>query len=203
MFRRGLIALSLVLTLRSATAGVDLTPRVEDYTSQGIVYRKVNLKTDTGSVTFVPPRSWIIRGGKDRLQMEIPNKQFAEATITAAPLAAPAALDEAAIQALEQQALSAAPPSSSAVEMVRREENPVMGRNASVEFTISYVTLGHTFHRSVIFLYLPDTQLVFQVAAPKEDFDIIHEAFRRSINSWQWIEKKRSDSGTVSTPASG
>ena len=65
-----------------------------------------------------------------------------------------------------------------------------MAQNPSVQFVISYVTLGQTFQRSVIFINTPDTQLVFRLTAPKADFNALDDVFRRSISSWQWTETK-------------
>jgi hypothetical protein len=121
--------------------------------------------------------------------LQPPNKNFAEGTITANPLAGPKPFDELTVKALEQRVLSEAPPGSQAVQVVRREENPVsMGPNPSLEIVISYATLGHTFHRSVIFVHTADTQLAFRFTSTKEDFTVLNESFRRSVASWQWID---------------
>jgi hypothetical protein len=178
-----------VATISSAAGEIDLTPSVREYTSQGFVFRQVKLKQATQEIMFVMPPDWSVSGTKDRLQMLPPNKNFAEGTITASPLAGSKPFDEATAKALEQRVLSEAPPGSQAVQVVRREENPVpIGPNPSLEIVISYATLGHTFHRSVIFVNTADTQLAFRFTSPKEDFTALNASFRRSVASWQWIE---------------
>jgi len=184
--------LSLVLVAATicsiSAAEIDLTPSVREYSSQGFVYRQVILKQANQEIRFVLPQGWNVRGGKDRLQLQPPDKNFTEATVTANPLAAPKPFNEPTIKALEQQVLSEAPPGSQKVEVVRREENPVlMGTNSSLEIVISYAALGQTFERSLLFVHTPDTQLVFRFTAPKQYFPMLNEMFRRSIQSWQWV----------------
>jgi hypothetical protein len=176
------------MTVCSVAAEIDLTPSVREYTSQGFVYRQVKLKQDTQDIMFVLPQGWNVRGGKDRLQLQPPSDNFAEGTITANSLAAPKPFDEPTVKALEQQVLSQAPAGSQALQVVRREENPVaMGPNPSLEIVISYATLGHTFHRSVIFVHTTNAQLVFQFTSPIKEFDRFNGDFRRCMSSWQWI----------------
>jgi hypothetical protein len=187
MHRKFSILAALALTVCSSQAAIDFTPLVEEYTSQGIVYRKVSFKEESGPISFVPPRGWNVRGGKDLLQLEPPNKNFVEATISATPLSGPVLLDESTVEALKEQLLRGAPATSQAVQIVRCEPNPVpMAPYPSVEIVISYHALGRTFEKSMIFVQAVDTQLIFRLTAPKEDFDPLNQLFRSSIGSWQW-----------------
>jgi hypothetical protein len=196
----------LAATTCPAGAEIDLTPTVREYASQGFVYRQVKLKQPTQDILFVLPQGWSIRGGKDRLQLQPADRNFVEATVTATALAAPQPFDEPTVKALERQVLTEAPPGSQAVQVLRREENPVaMGPNPSLEVVISYATLGHTFYRSVIFVHTADTQIVFRFTAPKEDFTALNLVFRRSISSWQWVEspsvKMAQEDGSQAVPS--
>jgi hypothetical protein len=183
--------LLLALTICSARAAIDFTPTFREYTSHGLIYRQVRLNHETGSITFVPPNGWNVRGGKDKLQLQPPDKNFVEASIAANPLAGPKSFDEPTVKALEQQVVGEAPPGCQSVQIVSRAENPVaMGQYLSLEVVISYTTLGRTFQKSVIFIHTPDTQLVFRFTAPKEDFASFNSLFRRSIGSWEWIEQR-------------
>jgi hypothetical protein len=204
MGRKFSTSLLLALTICSAKAEIDFTPGVNEYTSQGIVYRQVKLKTDTGSIAFVPPRGWSVRGTKDRLQMQPTNKDFAEATATAKPLQKPMPLDEATIETLKQEALSSAPGASTgpaAPQIVSCDQNSVMGQNPSLEIVVSYNALGRTFQRNVIYVHAPDTQLVFRFTAPKADFAGLNQAFRQSVNSWRWTENNADRPGAAQKPA--
>lgn len=189
MFKKLTTLLFFAIGIASARAAIDFTPMLKEYTAQGFTYRQVTFKNDQGSVTFSPPQGWIIRGSKDRLQLNPPNKNFIEAIIQAAPLGALPQFNEATLKALEQQVLREAPAGSQAPQIIKREENPVvMGRNLSFEFVLSYQTLGQIFQKSVIFVNCADQQLVFRFTAPKAEFDKFNTDLRRSIASWQWIE---------------
>lgn len=191
MKRTSLLAALTAISLSGAHAAIDFTPVVREYTSQGFNYVQLAFKTDVGLILYNPPLNWTYRGSSDRLQLAPPDNPFAEAVIQAGPVAVPAALDEAALNSLEQQALQQVPPNSQSVEVVKREQNPVLlNESQSFEVVIAYQTLGYTFQRSVIFVLTPDTQLIFQFAAPKDRFDALHASFRRSITSWQWNETK-------------
>jgi hypothetical protein len=198
MLRKLCAAFTVVIAFASANAAIDLTPAVHEYASEGFQYRQIQLKTDNGSVTFVAPLGWNVSGGKERLVMRPSRNNSADASVVASPLAAPVVYSEALSKTLEQQALAAVPPGSQSVALVSRDENPAMGRKTSVEFVVSYMALGHPFHRSVMFVYTDDTQLVFRLTAPKEEFATLHEALRHSVSCWEWTETKR---GAAQTPA--
>ncbi len=191
MFRGLSNFLLLAVALRSATAAIDFTPLVKEYTRQGMVYRQVTLKDDKADITFVPPQGWTVRGVSARLQLSPPHSNLAEATVEAASLPGPQPFDEKTTKVIEQQVVDSAPPGSQAVQVLKREQNPVlMNQNLSFEVVISYQVLGRTFCRSVLFVRTPDTELVFRFSAPKPDFDALNNDFRLSITSWQWIEAK-------------
>jgi hypothetical protein len=201
MRRKFSTTLLLALTICSARAEIDFTPELREETSQGITYHQVKLKTDTGLVSFAPPRDWNVRGTKDRLQMQPTNKDFVEATATAKPLQKPLPFDEATIEALKQEVLSSAP---GAPQIVGCDQNSIMGQNPSLEVVISYNALGRTFQRNVIYVHTPDTQLVFKFTAPKAEFPRLNQAFRQAVNSWRWLPNKaaRTDAAEKPGPAS-
>ena len=201
MLRFGVAVLLLSIGLTPARAGIDLSPVVEEYRHAGFQYRKATLKEDNGTVTFIPPQGWALRGGKDRLQLTPPDKKFVEATVTAEPLPAPPALGEGTVRVLEQEVLASAPSQSQSIQLLDKQENPVaVGSYPTYQAGISYVQLGETFQRSVIFVYTPDTRLVFRFSAPKADFDVLYQAFRRSIDSWEWIPAKPPAGSVTASP---
>jgi hypothetical protein len=193
------ISLLLLTTISSSNGGIDFTPAIEEYSSQGFVYRRVTLKEERGPIKFVLPQGWLVRGASGRLQLNPANGGFAEATITASPLTGPAQFNEATMEALKQQALRTAPSASNSVQLIRCEPNPVpMAPYTSVGFVTSYTALGRTFEKSMIFVQADDTQLVFSLTAPKEEFDGLYQLFRTSISSWQWRQPKTSGPMTAS-----
>ena len=190
MFSKISILLLLTVAISAASAAIDFTPTLKEYSAQGFTYRQVRFKNGQGSVTLVPPQGWTISGGADGLQLRPPNNNFAEGMIRALPLQAPRPFDEVAVKALQERIISEAPPGSQSVQFVKSQENPVrIDQNPSFEFVISYRALGKTFQRSVIFVNCPDTQLILRFTAPKTDFDMFHRDFLRSVSSWQWIKE--------------
>jgi hypothetical protein len=192
--------LLLALTTLQAGAEIDFTPTETEYSAEGFTYRKITLKDGEGRVNFTPPHHWVVRGDKDRMQLTSPNKSFVEATIQGVPLSALQRFDEAAVKAFEEQAIRAAPPGSQSVQIVKREENPVvMGQNLSFGVVISYQALGQTFQRSIVVVNCPDTQLILRFTAPKADYDTFNSDFRRSIGSWEWINGPTAASPAVAS----
>jgi hypothetical protein len=196
MSSRILTLLFLAIAINSASADTDFTPVVKEYTAEGFTYRQLLFKNDKGSVTFTPPQNWTIRGSKDRLQLSPPANSFVEAIIRAAPPSVSPRFDENGLKVLAEQVMREVPAGAQAVQLIKREENPVlMGQNLSYEFVISFQTLGQLFQRSAIFVNCADQQLVFRFTAPKADFEQFNPDFRRSIASWQWIERAATGAG--------
>jgi hypothetical protein len=196
------ILLFLALSIHAARAAIDFTPTVKEYSAEGFTYRQLTFKNDEGGATLNPPQKWLIRGGKDQLQLSPPDKSFVEMTIQTRPLPAPQSFDEASVKAFEQLATREIPPGSQSIQLLKREENPVaLDKDLSLEFVISYQVLGQTFQRSVIFVNSADQQLIFRFTAPKADFVALKGEFLRSINSWQWIKWSATSAGGTA-PAS-
>jgi len=192
--------LALALTIPQAGAEIDFTPTETEYSAEGFTYRQVTLKDGEGRVIFTPPHHWVVRGNKDRMQLTSPDKSFAEATIQAVPLSASQPFDEAAERAFEEQVIRAAPPGSQSVQIVKREQNPiVMAQHLSYGVVISYQALGQTFHRSMVFVNCPGAQLILRFTAPKADFDALNADFVRSMTSWQWINKPAASNTAVAS----
>jgi hypothetical protein len=199
MIRKCLFLLALsAASQTAATAAIDLTPTPAEYTAEGITIQQIIFTDGKRRVSYEPPRQWTYRGDASRLQFTPPEQSFAEGVIQTAPAMGAKAFDEATVKALEAQVMNTLPPGSHGVTVISRQSNPViLNQNMSYEFVVAYQTLGQTFHRSVIFVNCPDTQLVFRFTAPKAVFDNLNNAFRRSIYSWQWSEPGATAAGPV------
>ena len=174
----------------SAQAGIDFTPSVKRYMSEGAEYANVSFKDDQRAVSMAVPRLWTCRGDASRLQFTPPDQNFAEGVVQAVPTKGVLAFDEPTLKALEQQTLDTLPPGSQAVTVLSRQENAVfVGGNPGFEFVVSYQVLGQAFQRSVIFVNCPGQQLVFRFTAPRKAFDTLNRSFRQSIYSWHWSEQ--------------
>lgn len=202
MFRRAPLLLLLAVAINSTNGSIDFTPTVKEYTREGMIYRQVSFKDEKGTITFMPPPGWTLRGAKDRLQLSPPGTKFAEASIEGQPPTAAKAFDEPTLKALEQQVLAEAPSGSQSVKLLKREENPILlEQNLSFEFVITYQALGQNFQRSVIFVRMPTTQLIFRLSAPKAEFEALNQTFRRSITSWHWLEPAPAANGSAGASA--
>lgn len=172
-----------------AFAGLDLTPLTKEYTEDGVTYREVSFKNGEGSQKFYPPEGWALRGQATRLQLSPPKKDSAEAVIEVSPSSA-AEIDEAVIKAFKEKVIATLPSGSTAVTTISEARNGLMpsGR-PSFEIMVSYQHWGKTYQRSVLLVNGPQEHLTFKLTAVKEDFMLLQTVFRRSVASWQWIDK--------------
>ena len=198
MIRKLLLPLALGLAFQTSDAAIDFTPTPEQYTAEGITFQQVIFKDGKRRVSYELPWKWTCRGDASRLQLAPPDQNFAEGVIQAAPAMAAKGFDEATLKALEAQVMNALPAGSQGATLVSRRDNPVIfSQGVSCEFVVSYQTLGQTFHRSVIFVNCPETQLIFRFTAPKAAFDNLNAAFRRSISSWRATEPAATAAGPM------
>ncbi len=185
-----------------AFAGLDLTPSTTQYTEDGTTYRVVSFKDGDGVVKFFPPEGWMVRGQQARLQLTPPLKSLSEAVVEVTPLVAPQPLDEGVIAAFRQGVLAGLPPGSINSKIISEAPNTLMpGGKPSVEILISYQLWGKGFQRSVLLVNGPHEHLVFRFTATKEDFNLLHNAFRRSVASWQWVDKPATVLAQIPAPA--
>ena len=188
-----IIAVGFLVIAATAGAGIDLTPTPMEYVSEGIKYQKLSFREDEKHVEYDPPPGWTFRGSADRVQLTPTKKRFAEALIEAVPLAGPQPLDEKVGKALEEQFISSLPSGSQFVTVVSEERNPVLlDGSPTFEVTACYQLIGEKFLKSALFVNLPNTQLIFRLAARKDDFEALHADFKRSILSWHWVEPRPS-----------
>lgn len=184
-----LASASFFIAASGARAGIDFTPSVNRYTSEGAEYATAQFKDDQKLVSIGIPRTWNCRGDAARLQLTPPNQAFAEGVVEEIVTKGPRQFDEATVKALEQSVLASLPPGSQAPALVNRQENPVIiQQNPSYEFVVTYQNLGQSFLRSVIIVNCPDRLLVFKFSAPKAAFADLNRSFRQSICSWESTE---------------
>jgi hypothetical protein len=179
----------LVAFAISARGGIDLTPSTSEYTAEGITFKQLSFKDGKRRVLYELPYLWSYRGDGASLQLVPPNSVRADASILIADVAKPQAFDEKLFAALREQSLRAAPPGAQNVILTNEELNPVRLEGSDAYcVTISYQALGETFHRSMLYVNLPNAQLIFKLSARKADFEPLQRAFRSSILSWHWVE---------------
>jgi hypothetical protein len=198
------IAVALMSAGATAHAIVDLTPTPEEYKAQGLTYQQLIFKDDQQKVSYDLPHGWSYRFDSGRILLIPTDTAFAEASVEAAPLPKPQPFDRATMERLSQQVLTTLPPSSDAITIIKSEQNPVLlNSNPSYEIVVSYKTMGSVFQRSVLFINVPGTQLIFKLSARKSDFDRLYSLFRASVLTWQWVETAAADvrRSTTNEPA--
>lgn len=175
------------LVVHSLNAGntIGFSADVTEFTSEGIVYRRLTFKDDQRTVSYHPPSGWAASLNGNTLRLEPAGKNFAEAQIESVALDQPQSFDEATVSSLSDNVLAALPPGSQQVTVIKEEQNPAFNNNPAFEFIVSYKVLGETFQRSVLFVNTPATQLVFKFTARKSDFEPLYRAFRSSVFTWE------------------
>ena len=187
--RSSTVAAFIVSAMSAANAGIDLTPSPSEYVAEGMKHQQLTFVQDKQRIEYEPPPSWAFDSSARLVKLIPPQKHFAEATIEAIPLTKPQSLDENIVKTLEQQFVAGLPPGSQFVTLVSAEQNPILlNGNRTLEVTASYQLMGEKFLKSALFINLPDTQLIFRFTARKDDFEALHQIFRTSILSWQWVE---------------
>jgi hypothetical protein len=195
-FGQTLTALIVINATATAYAVVDLTPTPGQYAAEGIIYQQLIFTDDQKKVSYDLPRGWSYRFDAGRILLMPKDTAFAEALIEAVPLPKPQPFDQPTIDKLRQQVLTAVPPNSDAISITKSEQNPViLNGNLSYEIVVSYKTMGSIFQRSVLFINIPGTQLIFKLSARKTDFDRLSAVFRASVLTWQWVEASEAEIG--------
>jgi hypothetical protein len=194
---RWTVAASILMSAATAAhAIVDLTPTPGQYEAEGITYQQLIFTDDQKKVSYDLPRGWSYRFDAGRILLMPKDTAFAEAIIEAAPLPKPQPFDQPTIDKLRQQVLTAVPANSDAISITKSEQNPViLNGNLSYEIVVSYKTMGSIFQRSVLFINIPGTQLIFKLSARKTDFNRLSAVFRASVLTWQWVEASEAEIG--------
>jgi hypothetical protein len=199
MSRKILLTAVLALVAQVLPAAVDLTPLVEEYVGQGMLYHRIIFKQTHGSITMELPNQWSCTGTSDRVRLTPPAaKAFAEGLVTSTPLAAPQPLNETVQTAFKQQILRSLPAGNQSATVIAEIENSISFCDTlGFEFVVSYKLMGQTFRRNAILVHLPDTRLVFQFSAPEKEFEALSKSFRHAIFSGQWVQPPAAEAGTV------
>jgi hypothetical protein len=166
-----------------------LPPALTQYTSEGIVFKQLVFEDGQRRITYELPSQWSYRSTEDSVKLVPPGNSNADIVIQMRPLPAPQPLDDKGVGRAREHFLQSLPPAIQALEVVGEELNTVPFRAGSnLELTASYQLLGQTFTRRGLYINLPDTQLIFRLAARKNEFEPLWQTFQRSILSWQWVE---------------
>lgn len=186
MVRSLTLVIGGTLFIASASAELQLTPRVAEYELDGTKFKQLAFSDDGKTITYQSPRGWEYSGNATQLTLRPPNKPQAEATITRIPLSQPGSFDEASLKKLVNEAVAVVPKSSSNISVISEEKNPLMiQRKETFLIKLGYTFFGQKMSRSILFLNRGNEQLRFQLTCREADFSELHRAFLASHYSWQ------------------
>src|SRR5882762_297296 len=156
--------LAIILLTSSAYAGLELTPRLEEYDLDGVKLRQLVFADSERRVTYTPPRKWEYSGGGNRLALRPASAPTAEATITVNKPSQPDVFDEATTKRLCDEVLASVPKGATHVALVSQQMNPLLiERKETFLVVINYDYYGNPYARSVMFLNRQDEQVRFQL----------------------------------------
>ena len=186
MVRPLILALGGSLSIAPARAELDLTPKLSEYELDGVKFKQLAFSDGSKIVTYAPPRGWDYSGSATQSTLRPPGKSQAEATIKKVALSQPASFDEGTAKRLVQEAIASVPPSSTDIQLVSQEKNPLMiERKETFLVTLSYNLHGAAYNRSILFLNRGREQIQFQLSCRRADFRELQAAFLDSQHSWQ------------------
>jgi hypothetical protein len=183
-----LLSLLLIPAVLSTRASIDFTPVIGERIFEGIRFPQLCFHESERKISYEQPRGWTYTGDSSRVRFIPPNVPQAFGEMAQAPLTAPQNFDEATMKLLQDRVLRSLPTDSHDVALIGAEKNPLMiNQHETFEVTVAYQLYGEQYHQSVLFMNLSDTQLTFSFVSRKTDFNMLHQAFRGSLCSLQWL----------------
>jgi hypothetical protein len=184
-----LLALAILLPSFSPVfAAIDFTPATGEWVMEGIKSPLLYFHDNDRKISYVQPRGWTYTGDASRIKFMPPNVSQAFGEIGQVSLPAPQNFDEPTLKRLQDQVLASLPRDSRDATLLSTEKNPLMiNAHETFEVTVAYQLYGERYQQSVLFMNLPDTQLIFRFLSRKPDFEKLHHAFRGSLCSLQWL----------------
>lgn len=177
-----------LLTL-SARAALDLSPSTHEYVAEGITFRQLSFNDGDRKVVYEPPVGWSFVRLGDQLRLTPAKLDGASAVIAATNLVTAEAKTDEGMRSTFRASL---PPTAQDVEMLAEEVNPLVldGGVNTYEITAAYQLAGERYVCGTVFANAAETQIMFRLSARKADFERLHAAFRSSLLSWHWVERK-------------
>lgn len=169
-----------------ATAELDLTPKLSEYSSEGFKVRKLVFLESGKDVTYVPPRDWDYSGNPAKLVLHPRQKAQAEASITKAVLGSATRFDETTAKVLVAEAVRSLPAGSTEVVLVSQEIKPfLLAGKETFRVSWTYMFYGESYTRSLLFVNRATDQIRFQLVCRTVDFDGLQKEFQHSLFTWQ------------------
>jgi hypothetical protein len=170
-------------------AAIDFMPTAEERVLEGIKFPQLIFHDDKGrKISYEQPRGWAYSGDSSRIRFTPPDVPQAVAEIAQVPLLKPEVFDDETITRLQNKAMGEVPRDSQGTVLLNAEKNPLMiNARETFEVTVGYQLYGESYVQSVLFVNMEDTQLTCRFVGRKRDFAKLHQAFRGSLCSLQWL----------------
>jgi len=188
LFLRSTIAIAFVTTALRAQSGIDFTPAIGERTLEGIKFTELYFHENGHKISYEHPRGWTYSADAGRIKFMPPNVRHAVGEFTQIPLPKPQNFEEATIKSLQNAVLASLPSDSYDAVVVSSAKSPLtINQHETYEVTVAYQLYGERYQQSILFMNLTDTQLMFRFLSRQVDFEKLHQAFRGSLCSLQWL----------------
>lgn len=180
---------AILLTVGSASAQIDLTPKDTFYEVEGIRVPNVSFRNGAKEVSYTPPGDWVLSGGEQKLSLTPKDKIQAGATISALATREPSpAATQENLKHYTEAASKLLPREATKIEVVEAVVSPlqISGR-PMIEVTLAYAFFGQQFRMNVLFMPREKEELRFQMVARASDYPELFKAFRSSLFSMQGL----------------
>ncbi len=169
---RSTIAIAFVTLALRAQSGIDFTPTIGERTLEGIKFTELYFhENGRKMISYDHPRGWTYAADAGRIKFMPPNVRRAVGEFTQIPPPKPQNFEEATIKSLQNAMLTSLPSDSYDAVIVSSAKNPLtINQHETYEVTVAYQLYGERYQQSILFMNLPDTQLMFRFLSRQVDF---------------------------------
>ena len=197
--KRLAVMAALGFALGTSQAEINLTPGRSVRELDGCKFDQLEFRDGGKKITYELPKGWTsVPQDKHTLTLVPPNKNMVSAKIKFLPIPGPLVLDEVQLKHLKDTASQLLPPESRIMVEPTVTPNPLLlNEHPTCEIDILFVLHSQRLRMSVLFVDLGDSQLRFSLVSRSADFEDLHNAFRESWYSWQWLAKPMETAATA------
>ena len=180
-----LLPLALLLTLRTAAAGLDFTLQHKTLSADGLSADNPFITDGTSKIFLTVPRNWKVSDGPAGLELT-PDTAGSKIWVGNYQGSKLLTIDQAGGEALVGQISVQLPPEAKNAKVAAVDLNPMAIFNwQTLEVTVTYDYFGQAMRRSLMYLsMLPGRVVQLSVVAPDANFVQVHKGARQILSSW-------------------
>ena len=180
------LLLFFALTVAGFGQGI-MIPKWGEYEIEGARFPILNFHTGDHNVSYAPPSGWTLRPGS-RISFQAPNRTQMTAEIDRTPLPEPEPLS-GLVARMKEKPESFVAKEAEEITVASVVENPLLvSGHPTVEVTFKYQVFGQNFKKSILFFDRGKARFTVVLECNEKDFAELHEAFRKSLYSYQELE---------------